>query len=110
MLLAQTHETELTQSLATNEEKVKNLESTLSTTQETLQETQRQLEEADNRLRAMEEDAGAEFRSKVRLLERKLSDANSKVCYGWMDGWMDGWTDGWMDGWMDGWTDRQING
>ena len=100
MLLAQTHETELTQSLATSEEKVKNLESALSTTQETLQETQCQLEEADSRLRAMEEDAGAEFRSKVRLLERKLSDANSKVCYGWMNRRTDRWMDGQINGWI----------
>ena len=86
MLLTQTHETELYQTLTTSEERVKNLDSALSTTKEALQETQRQLEEANNRLRAMEEDAGAEFRSKVRLLERKLSDATNKVCY---DRWMD---------------------
>ena len=28
----------------------------------------------------MEDDAGAEFRNKIRLLERKLADAIAKVC------------------------------
>lgn len=55
------------------------LESELSATRSNMEQVQSQLDEANDRLRAMEEDAGAEFRAKVRLLERKVSDGTNKV-------------------------------
>ena len=58
---------------------VNNLETELTTTQSNMQQIQAQLDEANDRLRAMEEDAGAEFRDKVRVLERKVSDSKNKV-------------------------------
>ena len=75
----QTHETELIQSLSLHKEMVNNLETELTTTQSNMQQIQAQLDEANDRLRAMEEDAGAEFRDKVRVLERKVSDSKNKV-------------------------------
>ena len=69
----------LSDKLLVNEETIKSLTDDLQTKTSSLLDTKNQLEEAQDRLTAMEDDAGTEFRSKIRLLERKLSDANAKV-------------------------------
>ena len=69
----------LTKSLSASDSKMAGLETELQEKNMALSEVKGQLEETQNRLMAMEEDAGAEFRSKVRLLERKLADATAKV-------------------------------
>lgn len=77
--MTQTHESELTELLKSSEERVNNTTEELDSTKVILQEVRGQLEEANDRLRAMEEDAGAEFRAKIRLLERKVADGTAKV-------------------------------
>ena len=79
LLSVQSQESEHLQTISSLEERASNAESALSVSNGTLEEVRGQLEETKDRLRAMEEDAGAEFRSNIRILERKVTDGNSKV-------------------------------
>lgn len=79
LLTVQMHENELLQNISSLEERSSGAESELVVTNKTLEEVKGQLEETKDRLRAMEDDAGAEFRSNIRILERKVADGNAKV-------------------------------
>ena len=70
-----TSQTELTKS----QESVRQLEEELESTSNSLSRVTSELQESRDRVLAMEEDAGVEFRSKIRTLERQLSDATAKV-------------------------------
>ena len=70
---------ESSEALKSSEERVKSLEEELGAANSELSQVRTELEEKNDKLRAMEEDAGAEFRGRIRLLDRKLADANSKV-------------------------------
>ena len=66
--------------LRDSQERESMLDSQLTSTSAKLAETEEKLGEAIKRIKSMEDDAGAEFRNKIRLLERKLADAVAKVC------------------------------
>ena len=66
--------------LRDSQERNSMLDSQLTSTGARLAEVEEKLEEAGQRIKSMEDDAGAEFRDKIRLLERKLADAVAKVC------------------------------
>ena len=59
---------------------LKELQDELEIKTNSLTTTTNELQEKKDRLLAMEEDAGVEFKSKIRLLERQLADAKAKVC------------------------------
>ena len=65
--------------LATVQEELERVRMELADKTSSLTLTVSELEENKDRLLAMEEDAGVEFRSKIRTLERQLGDSNAKV-------------------------------
>ncbi len=65
--------------LTTVREELERVRIELADKASSLTRTASELEENNDRLLAMEEDAGVEFRSKIRTLERQLGDANAKV-------------------------------
>ena len=66
--------------LRDSQERESKLDSELTSTSAKLAEVEEQLEECGKRIKTLEDDAGGEFRAKIRLLERKLADAVAKVC------------------------------
>ncbi len=67
------------ETLMTTQKELKELRDEFETKTNSLTNVTNELQEKKDRLLAIEEDAGLEFRSKIRLLERKLADADSKV-------------------------------
>ena len=65
--------------LRESQERESRLDSQLTSAGAKLAEVERKLEESVERVKCLEEDAGAEFRNKIRLLERKLADSVAKV-------------------------------
>ena len=65
--------------LKCSEERVKGFEEELQVATHDLSEVKSELAVKNNKLREMEEDAGAEFRSRIRVLNHRLADANNKV-------------------------------
>lgn len=73
-------EQQVKDALRDSQERASKLGSQLTSTSAELEEAREKLEEAGERIKRMEEDAGAEFRNKIRLLERKLADSETQVC------------------------------
>ena len=65
--------------LKESEEQGASLQTELSTTKAELEGKLRELQEAKDRVFSLEQDAGGEFRGKIRLLERQLADHKGKV-------------------------------
>ena len=70
---------ESSSALNTCEERVKGVEEELQLATRDLTEMKSELVVKNTKLREMEEDAGAEFRNRIRVLNHRLADANNKV-------------------------------